>query len=63
VYSKKRLFHPENAMLKRRLQSTAGRVDDFFAGEYVLSAAEETERAYFGTFFPTVHLKVICGFV
>jgi hypothetical protein len=38
-------------MLKWRLQSAGGRVGDFFAGEYVLCAAEETERAYFGAFF------------
>jgi hypothetical protein len=38
-------------MLKRGLQSAGGRVGDFFPGEYVLSATEETERAYFGAFF------------
>jgi hypothetical protein len=37
-------------------------VGDFFAGEYVLSAAEETERAYFGAFSLHCTLKVISGF-
>jgi hypothetical protein len=42
-------------MLKRRLQSTGGRVGDFFAGRYVVAAAEETEGACFGANFSSVH--------
>jgi hypothetical protein len=49
-------------MLKCRLQCAGGRVGDFFAGDYVLSAAEETERAYFGAFSLHCTLKVIRGF-
>jgi hypothetical protein len=37
-------------MLKRRLQFAGRQVGDFFAGEVVLSTAEETERACFGAF-------------
>jgi hypothetical protein len=44
-------------MLKRRLQSAGGRVSDFFAGGYASAAAEETERAYFGAIFSSVHLQ------
>jgi hypothetical protein len=46
-------------MLKRRLQSAGGQVGDFFAGEYAIAAAEETERACFGAIFSTVHLQMI----
>jgi hypothetical protein len=44
-------------MLKRHLQSAGGRVDDFFAGEYVLSAAEEMEGPVLAHFLSTVHQK------
>jgi hypothetical protein len=42
-------------MLKRRLQSAGGRVGDFFAGRYVVAAAEETEGVCFGANFSSVH--------
>jgi hypothetical protein len=47
-------------MLKCHLQSAGGRVGDFFAGEYVLCAAEETERACFGANFSSLQ-RVING--
>jgi hypothetical protein len=46
----KRLFHPENSMLKRHLQSVGGWVGNFFRRRGAISVAGERKRACFGAF-------------
>jgi hypothetical protein len=59
---RKRLIRPENAMLKRRLQSAGERAGDFFAGEVFSVRLKKRKGPGLAHFFSTVHQKGFAEF-